>query len=383
VSNAVAVAASRLNHAGLASYSNFSSQVKVIAPGGDVDGSGRYAMPALCEATNNFDCWQAGAGTSPATAMVSGAVASLSTVAPNAPLAQVEAALTTDLTDRLPNLAKKLTEPDSSLTRPALRVTASAHSLLGLGDAGATPPPPTPQPVPPPQPPVQSYAIGGMVSGLMAGNSLTLLNNQADPLSVRGRDTGDVSFVFKAPVTGGYSVTIGAQPSGQTCTVTNGAGTAQANVTSVRVTCTTNNAGGGTGDQAGTCVRYANEVIVCSGQSGHLPDTPAPPNYQLCLYSETNYGGRQVCDFWNGFDAKSYGHGDRVRSVRVRPISFDAQTGAIIAGEDVYTSGIFNLTLWPLTSRGVVSLNSSSVDVTGLLPRNARIRLLKIERASP
>ena len=380
VSNAIQVAASRLNHAGLASYSNFSAQVKVIAPGGDVDGSGRYAMPAVCQWSDSFDCWQAAAGTSPATAMVSGAVAALSTVAPNASTAQIEAALTTDLTGSLSSLAKTLTESSSGLTRPALRVTASAYSLLGLSDPGTTPPAPTPQPTPTPQPPVQSYTVGGTVSGLTAGNSLTLLNNNTDTLSVRSLGPDDVMFEFKTRVTAGYDVTVGAQPSGQTCTVANGSGTAQGPVTSVRITCTTNTSGDGTGDQAGACVRYANDVVVCSGQATRVPEPPALPSYQLCVYSAPGYTGRQACVFWNGIAASKYIYGDLVRSVRVRAVSFNAETGKVEEGADVNESGVFRLTVRPLSSRRVIVLSSSSPDITSLLPENARVRALKIER---
>ena len=219
--------------------------------------------------------------------------------------------------------------------------------------------------------------IGGTVSGLAPGSTLTLINNKVDALSVRGNG----AFAFTAKVSSGYSVTIGAQPNGQTCTVSNGVGTAQGDVTSVSVTCIANNSSGGTGNEGGACVRYPNDVVVCSGQSTKPPDVP--PSYQLCVYSEINYGGRQACGFWNGFDVNSYVYGDRIRSVRVRTISFDAQTGAIIAGDDVSANGIFDLKLWPMSSRSVVTLTSSSTDITRLLPRNGRVRLLEIKKASP
>ena len=79
------------------------------------------------------------------------------------------------------------------------------------------------------------YLIGGTVSGLTG--TLVLQNNGADNLTL----TSNGQFAFPTQVTSGatYSVTVKTQPAGQTCTVTNGAGTATANVTNVSVACAT------------------------------------------------------------------------------------------------------------------------------------------------
>jgi N-acetylneuraminic acid mutarotase len=81
-----------------------------------------------------------------------------------------------------------------------------------------------------------TYTIGGAVSGLGAGLSVTLLNNGSNSLVVNANE----AFTFTTALASGaaYSVTVGTQPTGQTCTVTNGTGTiAAANVTNVSVTC--------------------------------------------------------------------------------------------------------------------------------------------------
>jgi 6-phosphogluconolactonase (cycloisomerase 2 family) len=85
-----------------------------------------------------------------------------------------------------------------------------------------------------PPPPAQ-YTIGGTVTGL-TGTGLVLQDNGGDNLSV----TQNGSFTFATKVNSGaaYSVTVMTQPSGQTCTVSNGSGTASANVTNVAVACT-------------------------------------------------------------------------------------------------------------------------------------------------
>jgi galactose oxidase-like protein len=86
-------------------------------------------------------------------------------------------------------------------------------------------------------PPAQ-VTIGGTVSGL-TGSGLVLQNNGGDNLSI----TANGSFTFATKIANGatYAVTVLTQPSSpqQTCTVTNGSGTATNNVTNVQVSCST------------------------------------------------------------------------------------------------------------------------------------------------
>ena len=84
-----------------------------------------------------------------------------------------------------------------------------------------------------------TYTIGGTVSGL-SGAGLVLQDNGGNNLSI----STNGSFTFSTAIANGstFDVTVLTQPSNpaQTCGVTNGSGTASANVTSVQVTCTTN-----------------------------------------------------------------------------------------------------------------------------------------------
>ena len=83
--------------------------------------------------------------------------------------------------------------------------------------------------------PTVSYTIGGTVSGL-TGTGLMLQNNGGDNLAVSASP-----FTFAGAISAGspYNVTVLTQPTGQTCSVTNGAGTANANVTNVALNCVT------------------------------------------------------------------------------------------------------------------------------------------------
>ena len=87
---------------------------------------------------------------------------------------------------------------------------------------------------PAPAAPASTYSIGGTVSGL--SGTLVLLNNDGDADTI----TSNGSFTFATSVTEGtpYDVTVQTQPAGQTCVVTNTAGTiGGSNVTNVSVSC--------------------------------------------------------------------------------------------------------------------------------------------------
>jgi hypothetical protein len=84
-----------------------------------------------------------------------------------------------------------------------------------------------------------TYSVGGTVSGL-SGTGLVLQDNLGNNLPV---SAGATRFTFSTAIVSGgtYNVTVLAQPSSpaQNCVVFSGSGTANANVASVQVTCTT------------------------------------------------------------------------------------------------------------------------------------------------
>lgn len=82
-------------------------------------------------------------------------------------------------------------------------------------------------------PVIGGYSIGGSVSGL--SGTLVLQDDGGDNLSL----TTNGAFTFSTPLgaNAAYSVTIATQPTTSTCSVSNGAGTVQAAVSSVVVLC--------------------------------------------------------------------------------------------------------------------------------------------------
>lgn len=118
--------------------------------------------------------------------------------------------------------------------RPAFRwapigLAAAVLAACGGGDDGnnGSSPPPA----------VGVYTVGGAVTGLGAGKTLTLQNLGTDDLTV----SANGNFVFATRMDRGvaYAVTVKAQPAGQRCAVTQGTGTATADVSNVQVRCET------------------------------------------------------------------------------------------------------------------------------------------------
>lgn len=80
-----------------------------------------------------------------------------------------------------------------------------------------------------------AFSIGGTVTGLPASQSVVLLNNGVDALTVSGN--GSFAFATTVPFNGRYAVTVGTQPASASCSVSNGSGFATADVTNIIVTC--------------------------------------------------------------------------------------------------------------------------------------------------
>lgn len=81
-----------------------------------------------------------------------------------------------------------------------------------------------------------SFTVGGTVSGLSQGSSLVLNNIRAGNQTVSAN--GNFSVATSAKTGTAYSVSVTTQPSGENCSVSNGAGTVgTTNVTNITVTC--------------------------------------------------------------------------------------------------------------------------------------------------
>ena len=107
------------------------------------------------------------------------------------------------------------------------------------------------------------YTIGGNITGL--SGTVILQNNSVDNLS----RSANGSFTFANQVLAGshYEVTVYSQPNSQTCTVANGIGTANSNIISVAVNCTTNTMPSITGgDDISHSGEYTIHTFLSSGE---------------------------------------------------------------------------------------------------------------------
>ena len=183
-----------------------------------------------------------------------------------------------------------------------------------------------------------TFTVAGTVSGLATGQQVTLQNNGTNPVTV----TANGSFSFSTPVAfnGSYAVTVGTQPSGQTCSVSNGSGSGvTANVSNVQVTCSTNTftvAGTVSGLISGRQVTLqnsgANPVTVSSNGSFSF-STPVAYNSSYAVTVGTQPTG-QTCSVSNGTGS---GVTANISNVQVTcSVSCNTTLSGILATNTVY-----------------------------------------------
>jgi uncharacterized repeat protein (TIGR03803 family) len=160
-------------------------------------------------------------------------------------------------------------------------------AACGGGGGGGGPPP--------------TFTVGGTVSGLASGGSVVLQDNGGDSVTA----TSNSAFTFPKAITvgGTYQVTIGTQPSGQTCTVSAASGSVtSSNVTSVGVTCiaTTHTVGGTVSGLAdGSSIVLQNnggDLLTVSANSTFTFATAIATgsNYSVAISTQPSYQGCSV-----------------------------------------------------------------------------------------
>jgi sugar lactone lactonase YvrE len=154
-------------------------------------------------------------------------------------------------------------------------------------------------------PTTTNYTIGGTVSGLPNGQSLTLLNNNPDSITL----SANGNFVFNNyfPANSNYAVTLGSMPSGYNCTVQNGTGkVSNSNINNIQAVCSISQSYysvGGTlsGLDAGQTITISNnnnDSITLSANgafnfskpilsgSSYFVSIQQEPDYKLCKVSQ-------------------------------------------------------------------------------------------------
>ncbi len=178
------------------------------------------------------------------------------------------------------------------------------------------------------------YSVGGTISGLSTGQTLTLLNNGTDSLAV----TANGAFSFATPIAqgGAYSVTVGSQPVGQTCTVSNASGSGlSADVSNVSVVCQGSSfTVGGTlsGLSAGGQLTLQDNsgpaLVLGANGSFTFPQPQAPASNYLVTVSSQPLNG-QTCSVNRGVGYSITGN---VNSVSVVCASSTYAVGGTLSG---------------------------------------------------
>lgn len=143
--------------------------------------------------------------------------------------------------------------------------------------------------------PVPTFTISGSVTGLAAAG-LVLQNNAADDLAVASN--GAFQFATRLAAGAAYAVSVRTPPAGQTCTVTSGSGTVQADVGNVLVDCVTATpASWGAPVAVSAAGANAAEPTLAAASDGGA--TVAWTQYDAAPESQYNaYGSRFVGGAW-------------------------------------------------------------------------------------
>ncbi len=181
-----------------------------------------------------------------------------------------------------------------------------------------------------------AYFIGGSVSGLAAGNSVTLQNNAGDDLIVS--DNG--AFAFASTLFDGsdYEVTVLSNPTGpnQSCSITNGSGTiAGVDITNVMMNCVTNtHTVGGTisGLASGNTVTLQNnngdDLVSLSNGPFTFSAQDDGSNYEVSVLSQPTTPN-QICTVSSGVNTLA---GADVTDVSVTCVIQQYSIGGFVTG---------------------------------------------------
>jgi hypothetical protein len=159
----------------------------------------------------------------------------------------------------------------------------------------------TPNPSPPA---AQSYSVNGNLSGLNAGQTVVLYDNDADSVALSA--DGTFKFGTQIVANGSYSVTVAKQPTGQFCTVSSGSGAGMtSDVATVAVSCSTqtyNISGNVSGLPSGTQLVLHNngaDALTVSHNNNFTFATPVSYDGSYTVTVDTQPAG-STCTVVNG-----------------------------------------------------------------------------------
>ena len=233
----------------------------------------------------------------------------------------------------------------------------------------------------------QAFTIGGIVSGLAGGQSVTLLDNGGDVLTVASN--GQFSFPTGIAYGGSYAVTVSSQPLGQTCAVANAS---QADITTtvndVQVTCTgsTYSVGGTVSGLAAstsvTLLDNGSDVLTISADGSFTFGTglATGSSYEVSVAREP---GGQTCTVGSGSGTVSTSNITAVAIACTTASSSSASSGTYTIGGTVSGLGSgASLVLRNSSDGDTVALNSSGAFTFPVAEASGASYSVAVEQAS-
>lgn len=218
---------------------------------------------------------------------------------------------------------------------------------------------------------VTAYTVGGNISGLGAGQTVELLNNGTDALSVSENGT----FIFNTPVVvpGEYNVSIKTQPANQVCTPTMNSGVvSDANITTVDISCVTAYSVGGTISGLSGSVLLQNtstEELLVNGDGNFVFATPVLSGRPYNVTVKTQPPG-QTCTTSNSSGLISTVDITNVqitcKEIYTIAVSSSSSAGGTVTGGGSYVAGtLVTLTAYPSTGYNFVKWTEAGSLVSG------------------
>jgi hypothetical protein len=213
-----------------------------------------------------------------------------------------------------------------------------------------------------------TYTLSGSLSGLSSGQSVSLLSNGADALTRNANG----SFQFATPIAfgGNYAITVGTQPVGQTCSVSNGSGSnVAANVSNISVVCAANSftiGGSLSGLDSGaqvTLLNSAGDPLTRSSNGSFQFATPVAFGGSYAVTVGTQPANGQNCSVSNGSGSSLSAN---VSNVQVTCVNSFALSGSI--------SGLGSVTGLVLANGAdtlAISANASTFTFAGRVPQGS------------